>query len=185
MLSEAHRLATWWARKETTIAGDQTLIFMNDVCYLVECFDDALNYYQVEDVISKAEYNEILKEIKDYGRSGQIKSVQGSFDWYDQLYKSSDSFKGRKSSVDSNKAQHGRKDSQMVRMAPSENKGRERSSSNGRGDSQSSGENRQKYSRELDTVYLDAVNRGDIDTFKTTINNGVTTSNNYNLRRYL
>ena len=33
-------------------AGDQTLIFMNDVCYLVECFDDALNYYQVEDVIA-------------------------------------------------------------------------------------------------------------------------------------
>ena len=46
----------------------------------VECFDDALNYYQVEDVISKAEYNVILKEIKEYGRSGQIKSVQGSFD---------------------------------------------------------------------------------------------------------
>jgi hypothetical protein len=153
-LSEAHRLATWWARKETTDTGDQTLIFMNDNCYLVECFDDALNYYQVEDVLSKVQYDEVLKEIKENGRSGQIKSVQGSLDWYDQLYKSSDTSKGRKSSIDSTKAQHGRKNSQMVRVASSENKGREQSSSNGSGDSQSRSEDRQKYSREIGSKYL-------------------------------
>ena len=42
---------------------------MNDVYYLVECFDDALNYYQVEDVISKADFENIYKELKENGRS--------------------------------------------------------------------------------------------------------------------
>lgn len=42
--------------------------------------------------------------------------------------------------------------------------GRERSSSDGGGDSQSRSENKQKYSRELDTEYLSAVNRGDMET---------------------
>lgn len=163
-LSEAHRLATLWARKSYTEAGNQTLIFMNDVCYPVECFDDALNYYQVEDVISKAEFDNIYKEIKQYGRSGQIKSVQGSFDEHDKLYKSNNSSKTGKSGIDSNEARHGRKNSKLVRVDSPENKRRERSSSDRGGDSQSSSENKQKYSRELDTEYLSAVNRGDMET---------------------
>ena len=52
-LSEAHRLTTWWARRADAEAGDRTLISMNDVCYLVECFDDALNYYQVKTLFLK------------------------------------------------------------------------------------------------------------------------------------
>ena len=150
-LSEAHRLAVWWARKPNTETGDQTIIVMNDIRYLVECFDDALNYYQVEDVISKEEFDIIFKEIKEYGRSGQVKSVQGIFDEYDKFHKSNNSSKAGKSSVDSDKTRYGRKDSELVRVASSENKGRERYSSNGSRDSQSSSEDRQKYSRELDT----------------------------------
>ena len=40
----------------------------------------------------------------------------------------------------------------------------EQSESNRSGDSQRSSENKQKYSRELDTEYLSAVNRGDMET---------------------
>ena len=150
-LSEAHRLAVLWARNQNTETGDQTLIFMNDVCYLVECFDDALNYYQVEDVVSKAEFDIIYKEIKQYGRSGQIKSVQGSTDFIDKLYKSNGFAKTRKPSANSNETRHGTEDSKVQRVGEISSSGRERASSNRSRDSQSSSEDRQKYSRELDT----------------------------------
>ncbi len=143
VLSEAHRLATWWARREDVSAGDRTLISMKNRWYVVEMFDDAENYYQVEGWIRKADYNKVLEDIKKYGRSGRIKSIQGSFDWYDQLNKSGGSFEGRESSLDSYKSKHGEENSKMVRMASSENKGRERSSSYRSGDSESSGTRRQ------------------------------------------
>ena len=48
---------------------------MNDACYLVECFDDALNYYQVEDVVSKQDFDYYYEGIKKHGKVGQIKSI--------------------------------------------------------------------------------------------------------------
>lgn len=141
--SEAHRLAVWWARRKDVEVGDQTLISMNNCWYIVEKFDDAENFYQVEERILNSEFNAIFKEIKANARSGQIKSVQGTFDKYDQCHKPNYSSKNGKSSVDSDKTRYGRKDSELVRVASSENKGRERNSSNGSRDSQSGGENRQ------------------------------------------
>ena len=131
---------------------------------VAKSYDDALNYYQVEDVFSKAEFDTIYREIKQYGRSGQIKSVQGSTDFIDKLYKSSGFTKTRKSSSNSNETQHGAKNSGVQRVGENSSEGREQSSSNGSRDSQSSSEDRQKYSRELDTEYLSAVNRGDMET---------------------
>ena len=72
---EAHRLAIWWSNNPNVSTGDQTLISMNDRWYLVEKFDDADNGYQVEALISKKEFNKILKEIKENGRSGKIKPI--------------------------------------------------------------------------------------------------------------
>ncbi len=163
-LSEAHRLATWWAREETTKAGDRTLIFMNDVCYLVECFDDALNYYQVEGVVSKADFEDIYKEIKEDVRSGQIKSVQGSSDFIDKLNQSISTSQKGKPSSNSNTARYRAEDNRVQRVGESTLARRERSSSDRGRDSQSSGENQQKYSRELDTEYLAAVENGDMET---------------------
>ena len=151
-LSEAHRLAVWWARRSDIVAGDQTIIVMNDVHYLVECFDDALNYYQVEEVISNEDFDIIYKEIKQNGRSGQIESVQESTDFIDKLYKSSGFTKTRKSSANSNETRHGAKNSGVQRVGEISSSGRERSSSNGSRDSQSGSEDRQKYSRELDSL---------------------------------
>lgn len=152
-LSEAHRLAILWARNKHTVAGDQTLIFMNDVCYLVECFDDALNYYQVEDVLSKAEFDAIYKEIRKNGKVGQIKSILAAPNGYDSVNRQLSSIETRKSSADSDETQHGRESAEVVRLDREQAEGRGRSSSNGSRDSQSSGEDRQKYSREVDSKY--------------------------------
>ena len=152
-LSEAHRLAILWARNKHTVAGDQTLIFMNDVCYLVECFDDALNYYQVEDVLSKAEFDAIYKEIRKNGKVGQIKSILAAPNGYDSVNRQLSSIETGKSSADSDETQHGRESAEVVRLDREQAEGRGRSSSNGSRDSESSGEDRQKYSREIDSKY--------------------------------
>ena len=117
-----------------------------------------------EDVVSTIDYKDILKEIKLYGRSGKIKSVQGSTDIIDMLNKSSGILKRGKSSLDSVETRYGIQDSTIQRMGEIPIDRREPTSSNGRGDSQSGGKNIQKYSRELDTDYLDAVKSGDMET---------------------
>jgi len=35
------------------------------------------NNYQVEEYITKAEFEKVFKEIQEYGRSGKVKSVSG------------------------------------------------------------------------------------------------------------
>ncbi len=141
--SEAHRLAVWWAKRSDTETGDQTLISIHDEWYLVEKFDDADNNYQVEEYITQEQFEQIFKEIKEYGRSGQIKSVQGSFDFYDKLNQSSNTFGSKKSSVDSYETQYRGKDNKMVRMASTKNSERERTSSDRSGDSESRSADRQ------------------------------------------
>ncbi len=141
--SEAHRLAVWWTRQKDVQTGDQTLISYHDNWYLVEKFDDADNRYQVEEYLTKAEFNKIFKEIKEYGRSGRVKSVSGSVDFIDKLNQPSYSLKGRESSSDSDAARYGREDTKVVRMASPEIDGGERASSNGSGDSSSSSANQQ------------------------------------------
>ena len=143
VLSEAHRLAVWWASKTDTETGDQTLISVNYRWYLVEKFDDALNNYQVEELISNEDFEFVFKEIKEYGRSGKIKSIQSSFDEYDKLYQSSHTTKAGKSSSNSNETQYGRKDTKMVRVDSPTLEGRERPTGDRNGDSQGGGENRQ------------------------------------------
>ena len=141
--SEAHRLAVWWAAKADTETGDRTLISMHGKWYLVEKFDDAENNYQVEEYITKAEFEQIFKEIKEYGRSGQIKSVQGSTDFIDKLNKSGGTVGSKKPSIDSNGTQYRGKDNQIQRMDKTTVGGRERTSSDRSGDSESSGTNKQ------------------------------------------
>jgi len=123
--------------------GDQTLISMNNRWYLVEKFDDADNNYQVEEFITKAEFEKVFKEIKANGRSGRIKSVQGIIDKYDKLNQSSYSFERRTASFNRDKTQHGREDSKVVRMDPNEAEGRERYTGDGDGNRSSSRANRQ------------------------------------------
>ena len=163
-LSEAHRLAVWWARNPNIEAGDQTLIFMNNTCYLVECFDDALNNYQVEDVVSKADYEYYYKEITKNGKVGKVKSILAAPAGYDSNNRQYNSLNQRKPSVDSNEAQYRGENSKMVRLDREQIARGKQFERNGRGDSQSGGKNIQKYSRELDTDYLDAVKSGDMET---------------------
>ena len=150
--SEAHRLAVWWARRAETGTGDQALISMNDSWYLVEKFDDADNGYQVERFVPKSEYNVIFKEIKKNGYFGSIKSVLETPTEYDKRNRSSGSIEGRESSADSSEPQHRRKSDEILRLDQGEADRGERPSSDGRGDSESSGAYQQrdtlKYSKE-------------------------------------
>ena len=181
VLSEAHRLAVWWATKSDTETGDQTLISVNYRWYLVEKFDDALNNYQVEELISNEDFEFVFKEIKEYGRSGKIKSIQSSFDEYDKLYQSSYTTKAGKSSSNSNETQYGRKDTKVVRVDSPTLEGRERPAGDGNGDSQSGGEDRQgsdtvKFSRKSQEPTFEEVsgsvkvNFNDFDTTKSNDN---------------
>ncbi len=164
--SEAHRLAVWWARSQDVQTGDRTLISMNDRWYLVEKFDDAENYYQVEAYVTKREFEAIFKEIKEYGRSGQVKSVSGSTDFIDKLNKSGYSLEGRESSAFGYVTRYGRENNQIQQLGQDETDGRERSASDGTGDRSSSGTDRQWNSvkHSLDSDYLSAVENGDMET---------------------
>ena len=146
--SEAHRLAVWWARRSDIEAGDQTLVSMNDTWYLVEKFDDALNYYQVEDKISQSEFDAIFKEIKKSGKVGQIKSILAAPDGYGSVDRQYNSVEKRESGLDSVETRYGRESSEVVRLDSKQVERRERSSSDGSRDSQSRGTNREgvKYS---------------------------------------
>ena len=156
---EAHRLAIWWANREDTIAGDQTLISMNDNWYLVEKFDDADNGYQVEAYVSKSEYKTILREVKEYGRSGKIKSIQRVFVGYDKLDKPNNTFEREQSSLNSYETGYGPKNQKMVRMVATEGNRGERTSSYRSRDSSSGGTDRQrnnlkeKHSRKENSDY--------------------------------
>ena len=140
---EAHRLAIWWAKHDDVETGEQTLISMNDVWYVVEKFDDADNGYQVEERLTAAEYKSVRKEIDEYGRSGQIKSVQESTDFIDLLDQSGGSFEGRGSSADRIQPQHGRENQQIQQVGESSLEGRERPGGDEQGNRSSSSVHRQ------------------------------------------
>ncbi len=141
--SEAHRLATWWASREDVETGAQALISMNGQWYMVEKFDDADNHYQVEAPVTEREYIKILREIKDRGRYGQIRFIQGNYDRYDKLDKSSDSNIGAESGSDSAVVGYGRENSGVVRMDTSQDNRRERTERDGARDSAGGSEGRQ------------------------------------------
>ena len=143
VLSEAHRLATWWARREDVSAGDRTLISMKNRWYVVEMFDDAENYYQVEGWIRKADYNKVLEDIKKYGRSDRIKSIQRSTNRIDMFDQSSGSLEGRESSSNRVRVEYREKNKQIQPMDQETPYWRERSASDGNGDSSSSGADKQ------------------------------------------
>lgn len=161
--SEAHRLAIWWASKDSTMSGDQTLISMNGAWYLVEKFDDADNGYQVEDIITKKEYDTIYEEIKENGKSGKILSIQRAFTDYDKFYKLNNSIEGRKSSVDSIQTQHGGEDTELLRV-DTKKSSRGQTESNGRGNSESGGQSKQVKFSLKPSEYQKAVEN--IDSFE-------------------
>ena len=138
--SEAHRLAVWWARRADIKSGYQTIISMNDRYYLVEKFDDALNYYQVVAGVYAQDVKKIEKEIKEYGRSGKIESVQRGLAIHDQRAGTSAPNKNGGSSVDSSVSGHRYQDRQMVRVASSSRDGGERAGRDGSGNNRSSGD---------------------------------------------
>ena len=125
--SEAHRLAVWWASDKRVVSGDQTLISMNGRWYLVEKFDDAENKYQVEKFVSKAEYKQIWEDIKEYGRSGKVKSVQGSIDFIDSIDQPSNSTAGEQSSAISNATGYRDQNSGVLTLDQEQTEGREHS----------------------------------------------------------
>lgn len=141
MISEAHRLATWWARRSDIKAGDQTLIFMNGVCYLVECFDDAPNHYQVEYVVSKQDFDYYYEGIKKHGKIGQIKSILEAPNGYDSDYRQYHTTNEGKPGANRNEVEYGRKSSKVVRLDSDQTSGREQSPSDRSGDSQSGRDN--------------------------------------------
>ena len=141
--SEAHRLAIWWTRQRKVKTGDQTLISMNDHWYVVEKFDDADNKYQVEKRITEAEFKKVLKEISEYGRSGQIKSVSGGFDLFDILDKQGYTIEGRRTSSNRYVSQYGRENKAMGSLAKTEASRGERNQRNGTRDNTSSSVDRQ------------------------------------------
>ena len=149
--SEAHRLAIWWASHRDVETGDQTLISLNNSWYVVEKFDNQDNGYQVERFVAKAEYNSIFEEIKQYGRSGQIKSIQRGFDEYDCIDQQiRGSVRTQESGSDRNISRHGRENPEMDGVAQTEIEERERSASDRSRDRESGGSNRKgntvKYS---------------------------------------
>lgn len=119
---------------------------MNDRWYLVERFDDADNNYQVEEYITKAEFEKVFKEIQEYGRSGKVKSVSGSIDFIDKLNKQGYSLEGRKSSSLGYATQFGREDNQIQRVDKKQVERGERTSNDGDGDSEGGGANKQGQS---------------------------------------
>ena len=141
--SEAHRLAIWWTQQKDVQTGDQTLISYHDNWYLVEKFEDADNHYQVEEFLTKAEFKKIFKEIKEYGRSGEIKSILAAPNGYDSNDRQHYSLKGRESSSYSNEAGYGREDTKVVRLDSQQIDRGERATSDGSGDSSSSSANQQ------------------------------------------
>ncbi len=117
---------------------------MNDRWYLVEKFEEAENHYQVEEYITKAEFNKIFKEIKEYGRGGRVKSVSGSTDFIDKLNKSGYTLEGRKSGSSGYETQYGRKNNKVQRVDKKQVEGGERPASDRGRDSTSSSSNRQR-----------------------------------------
>ena len=89
------------------------------------------------------EYRKISKEIKEYGKAGRIKSIQGETDWNDSSDKPSYSFGREGSSVDRTEAQYGRENNQVQELDKSQTEERERSGRDGGGDRESGGTDRQ------------------------------------------
>ena len=162
--SEAHRLAVWWTRQKDVQTGDRTLISYHDNWYLVEKFDDADNHYQVEEYLTKAEFNKIFKEIKEYGRSGEIKSILAAPNGYDSNNRQYYSLKGRESSSDSDAARYGREDTKVVRLDSQQIDRGERASSDGSGDSSSSSANQQgdNLNTTVDNEVLEALTEDEL-----------------------
>ena len=162
--SETHRLAVWWTRQKDVQTGDRTLISYHDNWYLVEKFDDADNHYQVEEYLTKAEFNKIFKEIKEYGRSGEIKSILAAPNGYDSNNRQYYSLKGRESSSDSDAARYGREDTKVVRLDSQQIDRGERASSDGSGDSSSSSANQQgdNLNTTVDNEVLEALTEDEL-----------------------
>ena len=143
-LSEAHRLAVWWPYKKDVQAGDQTLISMNGVWYVVEKFDDATGQYQVEERLRNEEFETIYKEIKERGRSGQVKSISTAIDRFNSVDRQRNLNEKRESSALGNEVGYGGQNNQIQGLGEDEIARRERSASNGDRNSQSGGEDKQE-----------------------------------------
>ena len=118
----------------------------------MEKFDDDENNYQVEELISKADFEFIFKEYKANGKIGKIKSILSTTDGYVSNDRQYNAVQTGKSSTDNSQTQYRGKGAEMVRLDSNQIEGRERVAGDGNGDSQSGGEDRQgtdavKYSR--------------------------------------
>ena len=96
--------------------------------------------------ISERDYNTILEEIKTYGRSGKIESVQTSSDFIDKLNQSRNNTNGRESSVVASEAQYGRENNKIQRLGKNSNQKQE-ISSNRVGNNESGDTNKQGNER--------------------------------------
>ncbi|MBR2377160.1 MAG: hypothetical protein IKA85_05210 [Clostridia bacterium] len=127
-----------WAKLSTVEVAEQRLIHSNGNCYIVEKFSDFTNNYQVVEKISINSFDKILKEIKENGRSGRIKSISTSSDFIDKLNQPSYSLKARESSSDSLEIRYGREDNQVQRLDKNQVERGERIGGYGTRDSSSS-----------------------------------------------
>ena len=137
--SEANRLAIDWVHRKDTKTGDQALISYHDRWYLIQKFDDSDLGYVIQRRVLKAEYEQLFKEIKEYGENEKIISLQGGFALHDKRDKSSYSLKGRGTGLDSTGIEYGQEDRSVVRVASRETDGGERDRRDGGGDSSGSG----------------------------------------------
>ena len=134
----AHQDALHWAKLSTVEVAEQRLIHSNGNWYIVEKFSDFTNNYQVVEKISINSFDKILKEIKENGRSGRIKSISTSSDFIDKLNQPSYSLKARESSSDSLEIRYGREDNQVQRLDKNQVERGERIGGYGTRDSSSS-----------------------------------------------
>lgn len=142
--TQANELATRWAYREDVKVGDQTLISHNDRWYLVEKFNDLDNVYQIMKRITKKEYNRIVEDIKKYGRSGRIRSIQRGTTEISQLDKRRDSVARTQSSSNSVPSRQSRQDSGVQQLDNSASK-RGQTASDRNGDSKGSSTSEQEH----------------------------------------
>lgn len=102
--------------------------------------------------ISKAEYDKIVKEIHENGKSGRVQSIQKTFADYAQFDNGNDSTRRKESSSNSLQVEHSGENSQILRLDRTESKG-QHAQSDRSGDSESGGTSKQGINNVGDTQY--------------------------------
>ena len=123
--SDTNQYCTQWSYREDVFVGDQTIVFHNGRCYVIEKYDDIEFKYQIVGRIRYADYTALREEILTDVRNNNESTIKGMVDIYNKRNRQGNWTEGRGQGSNSDSVEYRREDRQILQMDTNQDSGRE------------------------------------------------------------